>query len=488
MTKLGSNLKLGANVKLGINRSFHPLWISDCVVWIDMLDPTAYVENSSGSLNAVINKASSVAWLASTNKPSISASINDRRAIVIDAASVQRFQSTEAAVVNSQKDNYPTTILAVAKSNLTDYAGTIFGVGNTAFSSARTKRYGYNTGGTGQYSIITIDDAGTGSNVVSTTGVVNTAPHIITWMVNGTTASISLDGASVGADAVAYSPGAVTANQVSIGSKPDNSPDSFFDGAIGEVLVYSRALSTAERFLAQSYFSTKWDIPITPITPLTILSGTLLQWSRADQGVTQVAGVSQWDDLSGNNRHWAQATTGSQPTFGATSGPNGTPAITFDGVDDNLRNTTLTRPVPNTTPTWIWIVFKQVTWTNSRRIYSAGNSSSTLTLVQSSPSPGLIAYNAVNSSVNTDLVVGAWAAVANYFSNSTADYIQVNDNAPTTGINLGNNGASTSMVLGAGNNTLYSNIAVAEIVYASALPTADQLAQLAAYRLMRYGF
>ena len=65
----------------------------------------------------------------------------------------------------------------------------------------------------------------------------------------------------------------------------------------------------------------------------------LAAWYRADQGITIATGVSQWNDISGNGRHLTQATGANQPTFGATSGPNSTPALTFDGSNDVLSAT-----------------------------------------------------------------------------------------------------------------------------------------------------
>ena len=54
--------------------------------------------------------------------------------------------------------------------------------------------------------------------------------------------------------------------------------------------------------------------------------------------------VSQWADLSGNNRHAAQATSSLQPAYSAT-GLNGMPAVVWDGTGDKLVgawSTTLT--------------------------------------------------------------------------------------------------------------------------------------------------
>lgn len=220
--------------------------------------------------------------------------------------------------------------------------------------------------------------------------------------------------------------------------------------------------------------------------PKNILGANCLQWCRADQGITIATGLSQWDDLSGNSKNYIQATGGAQPTWGATSGPNNTPALTFDGIDDVLT-TTLSLPAPGTTPSWIWLVMKSITFTNTDRIYSAANSSSTITLVQVSPSPSLAIYNGLTVGTNADLAVGTWGAVEAYFSNSTADYVQINDNAKVTGVSAANN-STTGRTLGAGVGTLFGNIGVAEIVYANTLPSAAQLAAFSAYRLARYGF
>ena len=59
-------------------------------------------------------------------------------------------------------------------------------------------------------------------------------------------------------------------------------------------------------------------------------------WLRADKGVTLNAGaVSAWADQSGNGASFVQGTGGNQPTFVPVS-IGGRPAITFDGVTDNL--------------------------------------------------------------------------------------------------------------------------------------------------------
>lgn len=58
---------------------------------------------------------------------------------------------------------------------------------------------------------------------------------------------------------------------------------------------------------------------------------TLSTWLKSSRGITAGTppAVSQWDDLSGNNNHAAQATAGSRPSL--IGG-----VIVFDGTDDRL--------------------------------------------------------------------------------------------------------------------------------------------------------
>lgn len=54
-------------------------------------------------------------------------------------------------------------------------------------------------------------------------------------------------------------------------------------------------------------------------------------WLRRGMGITIATGVSQWNDQSGNNRHFAQATGADQPTYNA-----GTGIVTFNAANTQL--------------------------------------------------------------------------------------------------------------------------------------------------------
>ena len=68
-------------------------------------------------------------------------------------------------------------------------------------------------------------------------------------------------------------------------------------------------------------------------TPLAL---TPMIWLDATQlGLSDGAAVAQFTDLSGNGRHFVQATTANKPTY-RSSGINSLASVEADGVDDNM--------------------------------------------------------------------------------------------------------------------------------------------------------
>ncbi len=71
------------------------------------------------------------------------------------------------------------------------------------------------------------------------------------------------------------------------------------------------------------------------------VSTNLQRWYRADGTTTVVSGaVSQWNDMTANNVHLTQATAANRPAQNTSSNLiNFNPSLSFDGTNDNLRNT-----------------------------------------------------------------------------------------------------------------------------------------------------
>lgn len=196
-------------------------------------------------------------------------------------------------------------------------------------------------------------------------------------------------------------------------------------------------------------------------------------WFPFGVGITSAAGaVSQWDDQSGNGRHLKQATATNQPTLEADG------SITFDGVDNFLKCDAFTLDQPET----VYLLFKQITWTSTERIFS-GNALSSGDLVQltSTPQIGLFAGTATSL---VSMTLDAYGVIAGVF-NGASSSIQLNSGTPATG-NCGaaNMGGFTLGASGAPGG--WANIQVKEVIIFAAAHDSTQRAAVIKY-LMRLG-
>ena len=114
------------------------------------------------------------------------------------------------------------------------------------------------------------------------------------------------------------------------------------DCDISEILVYNRDLSDAEITQVENYAIAKYNLGSYGALPVTG-AALWLDASRSDSlyvestlatAVTTDNGpVGGWKDLSGNNRHALQGTTGSRPTWRTPiNGQNGLGVLSFNGT------------------------------------------------------------------------------------------------------------------------------------------------------------
>lgn len=198
----------------------------------------------------------------------------------------------------------------------------------------------------------------------------------------------------------------------------------------------------------------------------------LAAWYRFGQGIAVTgAGVSQWDDASGNGRHLLQGTDANRPPL------QGDNTILFDGAGDFLQ----TGAFVISTCT-IYTLFRQVTWTSNDYVHD-GRSSNTAVLAQTNAgaSPQIRVQNSGGVlSSSSDLAVGTYGAVAAVFDGASS-VMQVNNNTPITGTtNTLAMGGFTLGAVGAGSGS-YGNIQVKEVIIYSAAHDAATRAQVIAY-------
>lgn len=218
------------------------------------------------------------------------------------------------------------------------------------------------------------------------------------------------------------------------------------------------------------------------MSPATILGATLEQWCRADS-VTLATGVSVFADLSGKARPYLQATAGSQPAYQATGGPNGTPRL-VGNTTSRIMNCAGYTPGPGL---YMWAVISQLTWINSRFLLGAAAGGINQAVYQASVTPSLqgrtdAGFTPLNAAgvLNQTFVIEAW------WNNAAADFLRIGA-TDATGVATGALGAGTGRAILGCNGGLFSNVALSEIVYASALPDATKRADIAAYGVARYG-
>jgi hypothetical protein len=224
------------------------------------------------------------------------------------------------------------------------------------------------------------------------------------------------------------------------------------------------------------------------VTPQTIMGASTVAWWRADKGITlNGATVSAWADQGPSGFHLTQGTAAAQPDFVAAGGPNGTPSVLFKGTDDFLRNATLDRPAPSTTPTFVWTVMRQVTWGANLRFWCFGTANLGLAVLGQTATPQISMSNTTVVNANTALTVNTYKRMEVYFSGSTSDYLKVGATS-VTGASAGVVDNAARFTLGArGDDLSPSNVEYPEFAIFSALPSAAQLTALDAYAVNRYG-
>jgi hypothetical protein len=162
--------------------------------------------------------------------------------------------------------------------------------------------------------------------------------------------------------------------------------------------------------------------------------------------------VSVWADklLSGNNL--LSDSLALYPTWNADG-------ILFDGIDDNMKTAVATL----TQPTFIYIVFKQVTWTNQDRIFD-GHVNNSGILVQNTSTPNINVYAGSIGTDSDKLALDTWGIVRVLFNGANSKFI-VNNEAPITG-NFGASdmGRFRLASQGASGGTYFANIHVKEII------------------------
>lgn len=172
--------------------------------------------------------------------------------------------------------------------------------------------------------------------------------------------------------------------------------------------------------------------------------------------------VSQWNDLSGNARHFTQATTTKQPSRNGTQ--NGLDTVVFDGTTDYLDTGSFTLAQPLT------IIDVVHTLNVSGIVGSIGGNLQTY--ISSSSMKMYAGSNEVTVSA-TGTGLGQWS----YEFNGTSSNAWKNGTQTVTNGNPGTSGTTTGLRLGERNLAQYYSGEIMEVIVVGAvLSTSDRQA------------
>lgn len=120
-------------------------------------------------------------------------------------------------------------------------------------------------------------------------------------------------------------------------------PTALFDGKLLSLVVFNSSLSDANLAIVHREMLARYSL----VFDRASVAG-LITWLRPDTGYVTLNGadVSAVADRAATPHNLSQAVAGEQPAYEATGGPNGTPCITHDGVDETLASTAFTVAQP----------------------------------------------------------------------------------------------------------------------------------------------
>lgn len=225
--------------------------------------------------------------------------------------------------------------------------------------------------------------------------------------------------------------------------------------------------------------------------PLSIVaSAANVFYLIADLGITIGTGVVAWANQgpTGVNGDLSQATGPLQPALSAAalSGKN---TVVFDGADDFMTFAALDLPDPDITPTWFWIVFRQITWTIADAVFGAGGTTNMRLFQGSSVSGNMRISNGISGAENTGAPIGSFVRAEALFGNTATDYLKLGSSLGAAAAAGGNNPVLGQFVLGAYTiaGVGAANIELAAIGAWNAKPTGPELAALDAWVTGYYG-
>lgn len=246
--------------------AFSPRHVSGLALWLDADDAATLTVDGSSNVTAWRDKARGLSFTvaAGANAPALSTvdvggASAARAAVLFDDANAEALEVAEAVVTAT-----PVSVFVVASSDAVTAFQNTFGV----FASGDALNYlavCQFRGTTANDPIFcpAIGTAGGGSTAVLAGPYVSGESYLVSGVDAGTSRSGWLDGAEGTGNSTTRTPASL--DQTVIGRFGGTTDLLYHSGKIMAVLVYDRALSTAEREAVEDYLWRRWINPATAV-------------------------------------------------------------------------------------------------------------------------------------------------------------------------------------------------------------------------------
>ena len=287
-----------------VSSVFDPRTISGCSLWLDGADSSSMTLSGS-NVSQWRDKSGNGRDTTVTGTPVLSNNtVLSRNGIYLNGTS----SFTGSLPYTSNTLSY--YIVGTSESDSSDSARLIAFSTTSNFSyDSSTRLVGFGRiGSTNQWVVYR------NANLSSAT-LTYGAPYLLSSVIDGATNSVFLNGTNTGNVGTS---GNFSFTHYGIATSPGLDSNSRNKGFVFEVLVFTAALTTAQRQQIEGYLYAKWNVPVTrhpyyrmlalPSTPLFVpsqLSGLQLWLDAADATSVVLSGsnVTQWRDKSGNGNH-----------------------------------------------------------------------------------------------------------------------------------------------------------------------------------------
>jgi hypothetical protein len=238
---------------------FTPRSLAGLIGWWDAADSstiTVATGVSDWRDKSGVGSGKTLLQTTANNQPAYTASIGGKAAILYDGTNDELATSGNVTLIGA---DYTWTMFSVSRADAQAAGGII---NQDDFLSPRPpqfQRMWANTFPSARSTRVFITNSADSSvGAISGAVVLQSTPFVLTSSQSADTSNIWVNGANNGNSAV--TPKAVQfSKRLFVGSL---SGGSYWNGAIGEAIIYSRALTTSERQSVERYLGTKWGITV----------------------------------------------------------------------------------------------------------------------------------------------------------------------------------------------------------------------------------